>query len=59
MRLAGLALLLSGWIIAIEALPLLPSSGERAFFIAAGVVVELVGLVLLGRACRAFAGGRE
>ena len=59
MRFAGLGLLLSGWIISVAALPLLPSGGERAFFIAAGLIVELVGLVLLGRAHRAFEGGRE
>lgn len=59
MRLAGVGLLLSGWIIVVAALPLLPSGGERGFFVAAGLVVELVGLVLLGRAHRALAGGRE
>lgn len=59
MRLAGLGLLLSGWIVAVAALPLLPSGGERAFFITAGLIVELVGLVLLGRAHRAVEGGRE
>lgn len=59
MRLAGLGLLLSGWIIVVADLPLLPSGGERGFFVAAGLVVELVGLVLLGRAHRAWAGGHE
>ena len=59
MRLAGLGLLLSGWIIVVAALPLLPSGGERGFFVAAGVAVELIGLVLLGRAHRAVAGGQE
>ena len=58
MRLAGLGLLLSGWIIAVAALPLL-AGGERAFFIAAGLLVEIVGFVLLGRAHRTFEGGRE
>lgn len=59
MRLVGSGLLLSGWIIVVAALPLLPPGGERGFFVAAGLVVEIVGLVLLGRAHRAFAGGRE
>lgn len=59
MRIAGLGLLLSGWIIVVAALPLLPGGSERGFFVAAGVLVELIGVVLLGRAHRNLAGGRE
>ena len=59
MRFAGLGLLLSGWIIVVAALPLLPNGSERGLFVTAGVLVELVGLVLLGRAHRVTSGGTE
>ena len=52
MKLAGLALLLSGWIIAVSALCLLPQLGLRAGFIVAGLLVECLGLFLVGRAHR-------
>jgi hypothetical protein len=42
-------MLLSGWIIVLAALVLLPGLGMRAAFIAAGVAVEIVGLGLIGR----------
>ena len=58
MRLVGLTLLLSGGFIAIAALPLLVNGAERAFFVVSGVIVELVGLVLLGRSHRQTAGDR-
>jgi hypothetical protein len=47
MKLAGFLLLLSGWIIAISTLPLLPSSPTRAAFVLAGMGVELIGLSLV------------
>ena len=59
MRLAGLGLLLSGWVILVAALPMLPHAGERAAFVTAGLLVEIVGLVLLGRDHRAGARGWE
>jgi hypothetical protein len=59
LKLAGLGLLLSGWIILVAALPLLPTSGERNSFVVAGLLLELVGLVLLGRANRSFSGAGE
>ena len=52
MRVAGLGLLLSGWVIMIAALPLLRKGGERGFFVVAGLVLEMIGLILLGRANR-------
>jgi hypothetical protein len=47
MKLAGFLLLLSGWIIVIATLPLLPSSPMRAAFVLAGMGVELIGLSLV------------
>lgn len=58
MKLAGLGLLLSGWIIAVAALPLLTDGRQRGIFVTAGIVVEVIGLVLLGRSHRAPAGDR-
>ena len=49
MKLAGCLMLLSGWIIVLAALVLLPGLGLRAAFIAAGLMVEIVGLGLIGR----------
>lgn len=59
MRLAGLGLLLSGWVIMVAALPLLPKGGERSFFVVAGLVLEMIGLILLGRANRSLTGEVE
>ena len=47
MKLAGFLLLLSGWIIVIATLPLLPSSPMRAAFVLSGMGVELIGLSLV------------
>ncbi|MFZ0661402.1 MAG: hypothetical protein WAM66_01815 [Acidobacteriaceae bacterium] len=52
MKLAGLGLLVSGWFIVVSALCLLPQPGRRAAFISAGMLVELLGLFLVGRAHR-------
>jgi hypothetical protein len=49
MKLAGFLLLLSGWIIALAAIAVLPQPGARAGFLLAGVGVEIVGLVLVFR----------
>lgn len=59
MKPAALGLLLSGWVILVAALPLLPTSGERNCFVVAGLALELVGLVLLGRANRSLSGAGE
>lgn len=58
MKLAGLGLLLSGWVITVAALPLLTDGRERGIFVTAGIVVEVIGLVLLGRNHRQAAGDR-
>ena len=59
MKLAGFALLLSGWIIIVSALAMLAEQRERAFFIVAGVLVEMLGLGLALRSHRMPAGGSE
>lgn len=52
MKVAGLLLLLSGWIIVLAALVLIPSAAPRSAFVASGVGVELLGLFLLLRSNR-------
>ena len=47
MKLIGCLLLLSGWLIVLAALVMLPAFVQRAAFIAAGVGIEVLGLVLL------------
>lgn len=59
MKLAGFALLLSGWLIVVVALGLLPATAARAFFVAAGCIVEILGIFLAGRAHRTFAAGGQ
>jgi hypothetical protein len=49
MKLFGSLLLLSGWLIVVATLPLLASLPTRAGFAVAGMSVELIGLVLVGR----------
>ena len=49
MKLIGCMLLLSGWLIVLAALVMLPDFAQRAAFIAAGIGVEILGLVLLMR----------
>jgi hypothetical protein len=49
LKLIGCLLLLSGWIIVLSALVMLPGFAQRAAFIAAGMAVEALGLVLLTR----------
>lgn len=56
MKLIGLGLLFSGWILAVLALVLLPLPGERAAFVVAALAVEGLGLGLAMRAHRAYAG---
>ena len=50
MKLAGFLLLLSGWGIVLSAVSLLTAVAPRAAFVAAGIGVEAVGLVLVVRA---------
>lgn len=59
MKLAGFALLLSGWLIVVSALVVLPPAAVRAYFIVAGCLVELLGIFLVGRAHCEFAAGGE
>ena len=49
MKLAGFLLLLSGWLIGLTALAILPKPAMQGAFLIAGVGVEIVGLVLLFR----------
>jgi len=49
-RLVGFLLLLAGWGLVLAALGMLHSDGSRTAFVLAGVAVELLGLVLVGRA---------
>ena len=49
MKLAGFLLLLAGWGIVLTALVLFTVGAAQASFIVAGIGVEIVGLVLVGR----------
>lgn len=49
MKLAGFFLLLAGWIIIVAALVILESKVSRSVFVLAGLLVELLGLALVGR----------
>lgn len=55
MRLAACLLLVSGFIVALAALILLPALGMRIGFIAAGLAIECLGVWLLTQAHRALA----
>ncbi len=50
MKLIGCVLLLSGWLLVLASLVMLPGLTERAAFISAGIAVEILGLALLTRA---------
>lgn len=50
MKAAGLLLLPAGLLIVAAAVDMLPATPARAAFIFAGIVIELLGLVLVGRA---------
>lgn len=52
MKLAGLLLLASGWVIVVAAIALLPAPGSRAAFVFAGLTVQVWGLVVAVRAHR-------
>jgi hypothetical protein len=49
MKLAGFLLLLSGWVIVLVAIMLIPTTAARAAFVLAGVGVEALGLILVAR----------
>ncbi len=49
MKVSGLLLLVAGWIIAVSAVALLPTVSWRSGFVAAGVAIEALGLVLVVR----------
>ena len=49
MKIAGFSSLLAGWLLVLAALVLLPAGMARGGFIAAGLAVEALGLVLAVR----------
>jgi hypothetical protein len=49
LKLAGCLMLISGWMIVLAALVLLPALGARAAFVAAGLLVEAIGLGIIAR----------
>jgi hypothetical protein len=53
LRIGGCLLLLSGWLIVLTALVVLAGLGQRVAFVAAGLCVEVLGLVLLIRGYKA------
>lgn len=59
MKFAGLLLLLAGWGIVIVAIVILPSQVSRGVFVVAGLLVEMLGLVLFARSHCQPEGARE
>lgn len=49
MRIAGMLLLVAGWALVVSAVVLLRTMAPRAAFMAAGLGVEVLGLVLVFR----------
>jgi hypothetical protein len=49
MKLAGVLLLVVGWVLVLATLALLGSAPSRTAFVLAGVGVEVVGMVLMAR----------
>jgi len=49
LKLAGFILLLTGWVLVICALVLLPAEASRSVFVCAGLLIELFGLGLAVR----------
>jgi hypothetical protein len=45
-KLAGMLLLLAGWLIVVSAVALFPRPGSRDLFVLAGLGVEVLGFVL-------------
>ena len=50
MKIAGLLLLLAGWLLVLAAVALLAAPAPRSVFVLAGAGVELLGLFLVARA---------
>jgi hypothetical protein len=59
LKLLGCLLLLSGWLIILAALIMLPGFTQRAAFIGAGTGIEVAGLALLTRGYMATQRGAE
>jgi len=59
LKLIGCLLLLSGWLLVLAALVMLPAFTQRSAFIAAGMAIEILGLGLLTRAYTAMQRGAE
>lgn len=60
MKLAGFLLLLAGWVILLAAVALFRAAASpRAIFVAAGAVIEIVGLILAANSHRAQSRERE
>jgi hypothetical protein len=59
MKRAGFLLLLAGWGVVIVAIAILSSMAMRYVFVIAGLLVEVLGLVLAGRNLRHVTGERE
>jgi hypothetical protein len=59
MKLTGLLLLPSGWIIVLAAVALLKPSVSQNVFVLAGVAVEILGMTLIVRAHLIPRGGRS
>jgi hypothetical protein len=59
MRLAGFLLLVAGWAVLVVAVAILHTNVSRSIFVIAGLLVEALGLVLVGRNLRQPAGARE
>jgi ABC-type transport system involved in cytochrome bd biosynthesis fused ATPase/permease subunit len=50
MKTAGLLLLVSGWLLVLAAIAMLNGGVARNAFVTAGLAVEVLGLILTGRA---------
>jgi hypothetical protein len=58
MKIAGILLLLTGWLLVLAAVVLLAAPASRSGFVLAGIGVEILGLVLVFRAHLPLAGER-
>lgn len=59
MKRVGFLLLLAGWGVVIVAIAILSSMAMRYVFVIAGLLVEVLGLMLAGRNLRQVTGERE
>ena len=59
MKIAGFFLLLSGWMIVLTAIVLLPQAASRTAFVFAGMGVEVAGVVLVARSHMVLTGDRQ